>query len=80
MWLALEIHHHASRSSCAVVLGVTTSPAEMSQKLAEAPRNGSVHEIDHGPVSPVQEPGELSEIWRGHVVVHGVKIAVIGDI
>src|ERR1700720_358750 len=44
---------------------------------AAALRTGSVDEIDHGAVSPVQEPNESSEVWRGNVIVDGVKIAVI---
>jgi len=44
---------------------------------AAAPRTSSVHKIDHGAVSPVQEPNELSEVWRGDVIVDGVKIAMI---
>jgi len=40
-------------------------------------RSGSVHKIDHGPVSSVQKPGELSEVWRRNVVIDSIKIAVI---
>src|SRR5271169_1385091 len=40
----------------------------------------SVYEIDNRAVAPVQKSDELTEIWRGYVVVDGVEIAVIGDI
>jgi hypothetical protein len=41
---------------------------------------GSVYKIDNRPFAPVLESGELAEVWRGHVVVHGVEIAVICDV
>src|SRR6266705_6688393 len=51
-----------------------------ARKFADGPRNGSVDEVDDGPFAPVQETGELAKVWRGHIVVHGVEIAVIRHI
>src|SRR5690348_14126353 len=36
------------------------------------PRGRSVYKVDHCSVAAIQEPSELPEIWRGHVVVHRV--------
>ena len=42
--------------------------------------NSLVDEIDNGAVAAVQEADELAEVWRCHVVVDGVEVAVIGDV
>src|SRR6267378_422873 len=44
------------------------------------PGTGSVYEIDDGTFAPVHESSELAKVWRGHVVVHRVEIAVICDV
>jgi hypothetical protein len=40
----------------------------------------SVYKVDDCAVAAVQESNELPEIRRGHVVVHGIEISVIGDV
>src|SRR5713101_5210030 len=51
-----------------------------AREFAGGSRNGSVDEVDDGTFAPVQETGELAKVWRGHIVVHGVEIAVIRHI
>ena len=43
-------------------------------------RNDSVYEVDHSAFSAVQEAGELAEVRRGDVVVHGVEVAVVRQV
>src|SRR5690242_11975325 len=41
---------------------------------------GLVDEIDDGAVTSIEKSGELTKVWRGHVVVNRVVVPVIGQI
>jgi hypothetical protein len=36
-----------------------------------------IDKVDDSTFAPVQKAGELSEVWRRHVVEHGVEISMI---
>src|SRR6185295_16308279 len=52
----------------------------VDKEKLRSPVRDSVNKIDHCAVAAVEESGELSKIRRGHVVVHGVEVSVVGDV
>jgi RNA polymerase subunit RPABC4/transcription elongation factor Spt4 len=61
-------------------LGMNSQTKKITQRPESFAGDRSIDEIDNGAVSPVQESNKLAEVWRGHIVVYGVEIAVIGDV
>src|SRR5580704_19280668 len=72
------------RDSSLVQTAFAPSPASKNRSasysnrmVAGEEKSGSelVDEIDHSAIAAVQESDKLAEIWRGHVVIHGVEVA-----
>jgi hypothetical protein len=73
--LPSEFRQHTLES-----LPLTGLSSLRARKFGDGLGTGSIDKVDDGPFAPVQEPGELAKVWRGHVIIYGVEIAVIRHI